>query len=190
MYKNISHCNPFSLFIIFISIMSFTGCSKNEDTISRKNGDPIITDTIEQAENYYEMHPAFKEAFEFLKMTTLAELPAGRNEINGDRLFCIIAKDTGRSRSEAKLEVHRKYIDIQYIISGTDEMGWKPTANCDSIDQSYDLNNDIEFFKDDPQTWTKVPAGSFAIFFPEDAHAPMVGNEVIHKIVLKVLLEQ
>ena len=190
MYHKISHRNPIVLFIIFISIMSFTSCSKNQDTDSPKNRDNILIDNIEQAANYYEMHPAFEEAFEFLKMSTLAELPVGRHEINGEKLFCLVAKDMGRSRAEAKLEAHRKYIDIQYIISGTDEMGWKPTANCDSIDQSYNIDNDIEFFKDDPQTWTKVPAGSFAIFFPEDAHAPMVDTEEIHKVVLKVLLEQ
>ena len=190
MNKNIFNCHPIVIFIFLISIISFIGCSKNEDTGSDMAGDRIITNTIEQAETYYEMHPAFKEAFEFIKMSTLAELPVGRHEINGDRLFCLVAKEKGRSRAEVKLEAHRKYIDIQYVISGTDEMGWRPTATCDSIDQSYNADNDIEFFKDDPQTWTKVPAGSFAIFFPKDAHAPMVSDEEIHKVVLKVLLEQ
>lgn len=190
MFENTAHRYAIVLIIFSMVIMIFTGCSEKKDTTSHKNRDHILVDTIEQAEKYYELHPAFKEAFEFLKQRTLADLPVGRNEINGDQLFCLVAKDMGRSRDEAKLEAHRKYIDIQYIISGTDEMGWIPTANCDSIDTSYDLNNDIEFFKDDPQTWTKVPAGSFAIFYPEDAHAPMVGTEEIHKVVVKVLLEQ
>jgi YhcH/YjgK/YiaL family protein len=165
------------------------GCSKDKDT-NNKNRNHMLMDTIGQSEQYYDMNPHFKEAFEFLKRSDLAELPVGRHEINGDRLFCIITKGPGKSRAEAKLEAHRKYIDIQYIISGIDEMGWKPTATCDSIDTDYDLNNDIEFFKDDPQTWTKVSPGSFAIFFPEDAHAPMVGDEEIHKVVVKVMLEQ
>ena len=190
MFENTTHRYAIAIVILSIIIMSFFGCSEKKDTNSHKNRDHILVDTLEQSEKYNELHPAFKEAFEFLKQRTLAELPVGRNEINGDQLFCLVAKDMGRTRAEVKLEAHRKYIDIQYIISGTDEMGWRPTATCDSIDQSYDIDKDIEFFKDDPITWTKVPAGSFAIFFPEDAHAPMVGNEEIHKVVLKVLLEK
>lgn len=190
MYNNISHIKPIFLLIIVLLIMSFTSCSNKKDSTSDMKRDHILMDNIENSENYYDLHPAFKQAFEFLKLRTTADLPVGKHEINGDRLFCIVAKDTGRTRAEAKLEAHRKYIDIQYVIRGLEETGWRPTATCDSVDQAYDMNDDIGFFKDEPQTWTKVPAGSFTIFFPEDAHAPMVGDQQIHKIVLKVLLEQ
>jgi biofilm protein TabA len=186
MYKNIFNCNFQVLFILFVLGMSFTQCSK----IKEKKRDHILMDRLEQAEQYYEMHPAFKEAFAFLNNSNLSELPIGKHEIDGDRLFCLISKSLGRSRAEAKLEAHRKYIDIQYIISGNDEMGWSPTAICDSIDEEYDVEKDIEFFNNEPINWTRVPSGSFVIFFPEDAHAPMVGNEEIHKVVVKIKLEQ
>jgi len=190
MYEDISCGNPIVLSILSIVIMSFAVCSQNNETNSRKKSDHILVDRLERAEHYFEMHPAFKKAFSFLNQSTLAELPTGRHEIDGERMFCLIDKSMGRSRAEAKLEAHRKYIDIQYIISGTDEMGWRPTATCDSIDESYDINKDIEFFKNAPQSWTKVSAGSFAIFSPEDAHAPMVGDGEIHKVVIKIMVEQ
>lgn len=151
--------------------------------------DHIIIDKLQHAERYFEMHPAFEKAFAFLRQDDLTDLPAGRHEIDGDRLFCIISKGPGRTRAEAKLEAHRKYIDIQYVIAGTDEMGWKPTADCKVIDTYYDTDNDIEFFKDQPERWTPVPAGSFVIFFPQDAHAPLVGSGEIHKAVLKIAVE-
>ncbi len=151
--------------------------------------DQIITDSLERAEDYYDMHPAFETAFAFLRQDTLAELPSGRHEIDGDRLFCVISKGPGRSRAEAKLEAHRNYIDIQYVIAGTDEMGSAPTAECKQLDTQYDPNKDIEFFKDESQSWTKVPAGSFIIFFPERAHAPLVSDGEIHKAVLKIAVE-
>ena len=151
--------------------------------------DRIIVDRLERADNYYHMHPAFEKAFAFLRQNALAELPIGRHEIDGDRMFCIISKGPGRSRAEAKLEAHRKYIDIQYVIAGTDEMGFKPTAACTLSDVSYDADKDIELFKDESESWTQVPAGSFVIFFPEDAHAPLVGSEEIHKAVLKIAAE-
>ena len=68
-------------------------------------------------------------------------------------------------------------------------MGWKPTADCKLVDTPYSADKDIGFFNDEPKTWTKVPAGSFVIFFPEDAHAPLVSSEEIHKAVLKVAVQ-
>ncbi len=151
--------------------------------------DHIITDSLEHAEDYYHLHRAFEIAFAFLRENALAELPTGRHEIDGDNLFCIIGKDPGRTRAEAKLEAHRKYIDIQYVMAGTDEMGVRPAADCELVDTDYDAEKDIEFFKDEPESWTKVRAGSFIIFFPEDAHAPLVGSGEIHKAVLKIAAE-
>jgi len=153
------------------------------------NRDHIITDSLERAEDYYHMHPAFERAFAFLRQDALAERTGGRHEIDGDRLFCMISKCPGRSRAEAKLEAHRRYIDIQYVIAGTDDMGSAPTAECKLVDTAYDAEKDIEFFRDQPQDWTKVPAGSFIIFFPERAHAPLVSDGEIHKAVLKIAVE-
>ena len=151
--------------------------------------DHIITDSLERAEDYYDLHPAFEKAFAFLRQDALAELPSGRHEIDGDRLFCMISKGPGLSRAEVKLEAHRKYIDIQYVIAGTDEMGSAPTADCKAPDTGYDAEKDIEFFKDEPESWTKVRAGSFIVFFPERAHAPLVSSGEIHKAILKIAAE-
>jgi YhcH/YjgK/YiaL family protein len=149
----------------------------------------MIIDRLENADRYCDMHPGFAKAFAFLRRSDLTELPAERHEIDGDRLFCMISKGPGRPRAEAKLEAHRKYIDIQYVIAGNEEMGWKPTADCRVVDVPYDAENDIGFFKDEPDSWNKVPPGSFVIFFPQDAHAPLVGNGQIHKAVLKIAVE-
>jgi biofilm protein TabA len=172
-----------------VLIFGITSCSGRKEAKVQMKRDHIIINKLQHAERYFNMHPAFEKAFEFLRQKGLAELPAGRHEIDGDRLYCIISKGPGRSRSEAKLEAHRKYIDIQYVIAGTDEMGWKPTADCKVIDTEYDTDKDIMFFKDQPDSWTPVPAGSFVIFFPQDAHAPLVSRGEIHKVVLKVAVE-
>jgi len=172
-----------------VLIFAITSCSGRKEAKVEMERDQIIINKLQHAERYFNVHPAFEKAFAFLRQDGLAELAADRYEIDGDRLFCMISKGPGRSRSEAKLEAHRKYIDIQYVIAGTDEMGWKPTADCKLIDTSYDAEKDIEFFKDQPDSWTPVPAGSFVIFFPQDAHAPLVGSGEIHKAVLKIAVE-
>jgi YhcH/YjgK/YiaL family protein len=172
-----------------VLIFSITSCSGDKEAKVQMKRDHIIINKLQHAERYFKMHPAFEKAFTFLRQDGLAELPVERYEIDGDRLFCMISKDPGRSRSEAKLEAHRKYIDIQYVIAGMDEMGWKPTADCKLIDTDYDADKDIMFFNDQPDNWTEVPAGSFVIFFPQDAHAPLVSSGELHKAVLKIAVD-
>lgn len=165
------------------------GCSAEKEVAGTMERDTMIVDRLANAEDYCDMHPLFERAFAFLRRADLAQLPEGRHEIDGDRLFCLISKGPGRSRAEAPLEAHRKYIDIQYVIGGADEMGWKPTSACRTSSAAYDAEKDIEFFKDAPDAWTVVPAGSFAMFFPCDAHAPLVGTGTIHKAVLKIAVQ-
>jgi len=148
---------------------------------------PFIVGQLAHYQEFVDLHPDFAKAFAFLS-DSAAALSPGRYEIDGDRLFCLISRGAAKERSAARLEAHRKYIDIQYIISGADEMGWKAVKECQNIDAAYDEGKDIEFYRDAPTLWKTVPAGSFAIFFPKDAHAPMTGQGEIHKAVVKVLI--
>jgi len=166
-----------------------TGCSTNKEAKKPMTRDHAVLDRLENAENYTHMHPDFEKAFAFLRQSNLAELPAERYAIDGEKVFCMISKGPGRRRAEAKLEAHRKYIDIQYVIAGSDDMGWKPTADCKLVETPYNAEDDIGFFNDTPDSWTQVPAGSFVIFFPEDAHAPLVSDEEIHKVVVKIAVQ-
>lgn len=149
----------------------------------------MIIDQLENAEHYFHLHPAFARAFEFLRRPDLAELALAKHSIDGDRLFAILSNAPGKDKADALLEAHRNYIDIQYVIAGCDEMGYKPLTSCGQIHTSYDAARDILFFNDPPESWIKFPAGSFAIFFPQDAHAPMAGTGEIHKAVVKVAVE-
>jgi biofilm protein TabA len=160
--------------------------SQRQSTSVNMKKDRMMVDRLDQAERYIGLHPAFKKAFLFLRQKSLSELTPGKHEIDGDRLYCTISKGPGRKRAEARLEAHRRYIDIQFVVQGIDEMGWRPTADCTLPDPGYDDQKDLIFFKDPPKQWVKVPTGSFAIFFPETAHAPLVSDGIIHKVVVKV----
>lgn len=177
------------LLIIVFTINAFMACSKkNENKVFMKR-DQMIVEKLEQAEKYYDLHPAFERAFTFLRQENLSELELGRHELDGERLFCTKSKSNGRQREVAKLEAHKKFIDIQYVISGDEEMGWKPIRDCKLVETSYDENRDVAFFNDEPQSWSKVPPGYFTIFFPDDAHAPGIGDGEIHKVVFKVAVK-
>jgi YhcH/YjgK/YiaL family protein len=146
----------------------------------------MILDILENAKLYIPLHNGFLKAFEFLKRPSLTSLQPGRHEIDGERVFALISKGPGRMKPDGKLETHRKFIDIQYIIAGADEMGWKPGSACTTPAGPYDPEKDIQFFNNEPDAWVLVHAGAFAIFFPEDAHLPLISRGAIHKVVVKV----
>ena len=148
----------------------------------------MILDRIEHWERYAGLHPLFREAFAYLLRPDLASTTVGRHAVLGDRLYASIEERDGRGRDGARIEAHRTYIDIQFTVRGTDVMGWRPLADCASITEPYDESRDVAFYGDRPATWLVVPAGYFAIFFPEDGHAPLAGEGPLKKVVMKIAM--
>jgi biofilm protein TabA len=149
----------------------------------------MIFSTLFQSDRYASLHPLFSRAFEYIRNTDLLSLAPGRYPIVGDDLFAIVEHVPGRTRAEAKLECHRKCIDIQLVLEGMDEMGWKPLSDCREPEDDYSAERDIQFFRDAPASWIATPPGAFCIFFPEDAHAPLVSSGSIRKVVFKIALK-
>lgn len=148
----------------------------------------MIFSSFSQADRYAALHPLFPRAFEFVRATDLLALAPGRYPIVDQQLFVIVENVPGRTREAAKLEAHRRYIDIQLVLDGVDEMGWKPLADCVDPVSGYSAEKDICFFHDAPASWIATPAGHFCIFFPEDAHAPLVSEAPVRKAIFKVAL--
>ena len=148
----------------------------------------MILSTLSQSGRYAALHPLFPRAFEYIRNTDLLSLAPGRYPIVGEQLFVIVENVSGRTRAEAKLECHRRYIDIQLVLDGVDEMGWKGLADCVAPVTDYNAERDIRFFHDTPTTWIATPSGAFCIFFPEDAHAPLVSAGQIRKVIFKIAL--
>ena len=146
----------------------------------------MILDTLSQSDRYGALNPAFARAFEFLKTANPGSLAAGRHEIDGDRLFVLIDHQDGKGHGAARLEAHRQYIDIQLTLEGLEEIGWSPLAACRPPAVAYDESRDIAFFDDRPSMWLSVPPGLFAVFFPQDAHAPRGGRGLLKKAIVKV----
>ncbi|RIK84178.1 MAG: YhcH/YjgK/YiaL family protein [Planctomycetota bacterium] len=149
----------------------------------------MILTSLHDADRYSALHPGFPAAFEFLRTGQCESLPPGKHTLDGDRLFMLIAEDAGRGRAGAPLEAHRRYIDIQYVVRGVDTMGWRPLEKCERPRSEFDAAKDIVFFDDAPVAWFDVPAGTFTIFFPHDAHAPLAGDAPPRKAVVKVAVE-
>jgi biofilm protein TabA len=149
----------------------------------------MILASLAETDRYLALHPLFARAFDFLRNTDLKALAPGKHDVQGEQIFAIVEACAGRTREEAKLESHRRYIDIQLVLEGVDEMGWKPVAGCVDPATDYDAARDIRFFNDVPSSWVATPPGSFCLFFPEDAHAPLVSTGMIHKVVVKIAVQ-
>jgi YhcH/YjgK/YiaL family protein len=149
----------------------------------------MILSRLENAERLERLNPGFAAAFTFLRRGDLDQLTAGRHEIDGPRLFAIVNRGQGRGKGGAKMEVHRRYIDIQYSVTDPDVIGWKPASDCRKAEQPFNAEKDIQLFLDTPDSWITTPVGCFGIFFPEDAHAPQCADGPIHKVVVKVAVD-
>jgi len=149
----------------------------------------VIFSLLSQSPRYAALHPLFPRAFAYLRDTDLNALALGVHQIIDQQLFVIVEVADGRTRAEAKLEAHRNYIDIQLVLAGVDEMGWKALSDCHQPLDEHNVARDIRFFGDAPAAWISVPPQHFCIFFPEDAHAPLVGVGAIRKVIVKVAVD-
>lgn len=149
----------------------------------------MILDSLENRARYHALHPRLEEAFDYLQTADLGALPAGRHAIAGDDIFINVMDVDLKRPADAKLEVHDRYLDIQVLVRGEREsFGWSQRDRLAQPLGAFDEEKDIRFFDDVPQTYYEVTPGQFTLLFPEDAHAPMVGEGAIRKVIVKVRL--
>jgi biofilm protein TabA len=147
----------------------------------------MIVDTLKNAPKYYAVHPLFEKAFAYIRQTDLAAAADGKVDI-AEGLKAIFSNAPGKTKeaSTSKFECHNKNIDIQFCIRGVETIGWKPRESCVAPNGEYNAEKDVLFFSDKPDMFFQLTDGQFAIFFPEDVHAPMIGEGDIKKLVMKV----
>ena len=146
----------------------------------------MILDHLGRIRSYVSLHARFGEAIAFLMHGDLATLSPGEYEIDGRRVYVIVADFEGKGHKAARLEAHRRYIDIQVTLAGREEIGWRDERGCTLVSDGFDTAKDIGFYKERPDAWLTLPEQHFAIFFPHDAHAPLAGKGKGRKVVVKI----
>ena len=140
--------------------------------------------------DYKKVHPRFALAFEALREYAAKEdLADGKYEIDGKNVFIAVMSGPTKPVAEKKFEVHRDYIDIQYIVSGSEIMG---NESLDKLTPADEYKPDVQkLYMNDEYDKVKLSAGEFAIFFPYEPHAPGIAVDdvpsFVKKIVVKVL---
>ena len=149
----------------------------------------MILDTLDRAALYHGVHPGFEKAFAYLK--NLKEFPAeGKYPIDGEKVFASVQVYETSPAEENLWEAHRNYIDIQYVFSGNETMGWAELSGF-APTAVYEADKDVILEKEiTGGTLFDVAQRQFAVFFPSDIHKPRCiapsGKEKILKIVVKV----
>ncbi len=150
----------------------------------------MILDSFKNASLYYGVCPRMQKAFELLAEVDLSTIEAGKHELDGNEIFVnVLDRELKENTSDAKLEVHNKYADIQILVSGDKEgFGWLERKDLTSPVSDFDEVKDVQLFNDEYQTIYELCKGQFTILMPEDAHAPMIGKGAVRKAIVKVLI--
>jgi|GEM_PF-87008 len=151
----------------------------------------MVLDHLENAYQYDTLHPSFRKAFQYLFDNDFRTVPNGEYEIEGENVFAIVNSYTTQPKEERFWEAHRKYIDIQYIVSGKEKMGVAPRSRMKET-QPYDPAKDFYLLEGSGDE-IEVREGFFTIFFPTDVHMPNLvadGPEEVKKVVIKVAVPE
>lgn len=149
----------------------------------------MIVDCIQNGK-YYPLGKAWQRAFEFL-ISLKPDAEEKKYHVQGDDIFAMVMSYETRPPDAAVLETHRKYLDIQTVITGGEGIAWFPRNEL-AIKQPYDELKDVEFYQHPNSSFARTNAipGIFVALFPHDAHMPslMLGStpERIKKVVVKV----
>ena len=152
----------------------------------------MIFSSLSNCHRYLGLVPGLDKAFKYLQKVAASPPEDGRYEIEGERIFAIVATYRTAPRIEKILEGHYNYLDVQYVASGGPEEIHYTAAENASIAEDYDPSTDV--VKYDPQCAESVLVlhpGDLALFWPEDAHMPGVVHQEpreVKKIVVKVKL--
>ncbi|HEY9551700.1 MAG TPA: YhcH/YjgK/YiaL family protein [Prevotella sp.] len=146
----------------------------------------MILAHLNDSKRYECVHPLFKVLFEYLRTHDLSNAEKGRITLAGDDLYINVSDVELKDKDQQKLEVHQQYIDVQLPLLQPEVMGWRHLASLPAPDNEFNVEQDFALYSAPAAEYFTVQPGQFAIFFPEDAHAPIIGSGFQHKLIAKV----
>jgi YhcH/YjgK/YiaL family protein len=200
----------FLILVIFSGIIAMNGCKSATDPSKWStaetekwfekhewlNGWNVTPDASinkkELAAYYFKNKERWDKAFAFLKTSDLEKLEPKRYNIDGDNLYATISEAMTKNEEDTKFEAHRKYIDIQHVILGAEQMSITPMADKQDEVAAYDPAKDVEFMTVKGTSSYEATPDKFFIFFPSDIHRPSVKigeNKMVRKVVVKLRID-
>lgn len=148
----------------------------------------ILTD-LKNLRRYECLNKHFTALISYLESNELLAASLGRITVDGDNVFINNICISGVPPESQVLEMHKKYIDVHILLEGSETIGIKSLTQIDSFSKEYDEEGDCMISEEQASYYINMIPGSIMICFPEDAHAPAIGNGVIRKAIAKVVVE-
>lgn len=148
----------------------------------------MIIDRIENASQYYAIGSGIAEALEYIKNNDLSTVESGKYEIHKDKIQMIVNEYDQKCTDRIKMEAHRKNIDVQYWVSGSELMGYA-SLQAQNLIEPFNEESDYGLYTAEA-SFTKLEPGMFAIYFPTDLHTAVKDDQchsMVRKIVFKVM---
>lgn len=146
----------------------------------------MIVSNLQNSQRVEGLHPLFKVLFDYVKSHDLLHADLGRIELKGDELFINNVNPECLPADKQVLELHRDYVDVHILLEGAERIGWKAIEDLAAEKKPYEEGGDCALYSDVPTTFVDLLPGQFAIVYPEDPHAPIIGTGKIRKLIGKV----
>lgn len=150
----------------------------------------MITDTIDNIDLYIKLGSRINKAITFLKTSDFSTMPVGKYQVENEEIFALVNEYETKDKADCEVEAHRKYIDIQYMVRGTELFGYCPLTTQLPVTE-YNPEKDVAFYSEDV-SYIKLEAGMFIMFYPTDLHQPEVRAfepMMVKKVVMKIMVE-
>ena len=147
----------------------------------------MIIASMQDSVLYEGMGARLAAGLAYLRNRRFAGLPNGKHEIEGIDLYAVISEYNTKPQADGIWEAHRRYVDIQYLVSGEELVGYAPLDRL-TVSKPYDPIGDCVFFKG-AGDFLSLRVGFFAVLWPQDAHMPGITVSqpaAVKKVVMKV----
>ena len=149
----------------------------------------MIVDRLSNSHLYDALGPRIKQALDYLRQTDLAAIEPGKYPLDGHDVYASVQQYTTKPKDEGRWEAHRRYIDVQYVVNGAEQIGYAHLSRLTAGE--YDADKDLLRLTGHGDL-VSMPSGTFMLLLPEDAHMPGLAVDApspVKKIVVKIAVE-
>ena len=148
----------------------------------------MLVSSMKKYKNILNFFPQLEIVFDYVIKNINNKTLDGQYNITKE-IYAVVQTCQPKTKNEQVLEKHKKYVDLQLVIFGKEKIGWKFFDKKFKVLKKYNTKKDISFYSNKPDTFINLKKGEFAIFFPEDTHAPLCCDNIVKKCVVKIPVE-
>ena len=146
----------------------------------------MICDQLNASVRYACLGDRFTAAFAYLRRAVGGDFSLGKTVIVPDQVWATVVQKNGRPAEAAGFEYHAQFADVHFCVSGTERIGWRRNAEGLAVRAAFKAEEDFGLYDGTPEEFVPLSGERFAIFFPGELHAPLIGDGELTKICVKV----